>query len=63
MNNETMFKMILKERGNEYKDEIIKMIEHIPEEVTFKSLRKEIPESGKMTYLDQLMLNLNVDFE
>jgi hypothetical protein len=63
MNNETMFKMILKERGNEYKDEIIKMIKHIPEEVSLKSLRKEIPESGKMTYVDQLVLNLNIDFE
>jgi hypothetical protein len=62
MNSDFIFKIIAKQRGENYRESLCKSIERIPEGTKLKDAVEEMKKNGKYTKYDELIVNTNPEF-
>jgi hypothetical protein len=62
MNSDSIFKKIVKQRGEKYRDSLFESIERIPKGTKLEDAIEELKKTGKLTKYDELFINTNPEF-
>jgi hypothetical protein len=63
MNSDPIFKIIAKQRGENYRESLFESIERIPEGTKLQDAIKEIEKTGKkLTKYDEMIINTKPEF-
>jgi hypothetical protein len=62
MNSDSIFKKIVKQRGEKYRDSLFESIERIHKGTKLEDAIEELKKTGKLTKYDELFINTNPEF-